>query len=270
MMKRLEDEEINQELCGYVSLDNLQSFFLVAGAGAGKTQSLVNTLQHLQRKYGEELRQAGKKIAVITYTRAASEEIERRINYDSVFHISTIHSFAWRLIRTYQRDIKEYMKHKAEQKFKEIEIEISEKGSTKARELKKERYSKKVSNAENVKRYNYSPDVSISSGKSALTHNDVENILEYFIKSNEVFQRIIMQKYPVILIDECQDTKKELMAAFLELEKKEKNFCLGLFGDMMQRIYLSGMSDLESAVGDWNNKPKKLMNWRSQERIVIL
>ena len=49
---------------------------------------------------------AGQKVAIITYTNAACDEIKRRLDFDSSFHVSTIHSFAWDLIKPYTLDIK--------------------------------------------------------------------------------------------------------------------------------------------------------------------
>lgn len=39
------------------------------------------------------------------------------------------------------------------------------------------------------------------------------------IVDNELLQKIIAQQYPFFMIDESQDTKKELIAAFFEIER---------------------------------------------------
>jgi hypothetical protein len=77
---------------------NPQSFFLYAGAGSGKTRSLKNALDTFREDHGTAFRRSGKKIAVITYTNAAVDEIAERVGEDPLFPISTIHSFCWKHI----------------------------------------------------------------------------------------------------------------------------------------------------------------------------
>ncbi len=50
-------------------------------------------------------------------------------------------------------------------------------------------------------------------------------------------QEILVAKYPILLIDESQDTKRELVdALFIVCEKKIGKFTVGMFGDTMQKI----------------------------------
>jgi len=93
-----------------LNLEDPKSFFLFAGAGSGKTRALVEAMQIFRQKYGQEFRLSARKVAVITYTNAACDEIKHRIDYDSIFAVSTIHSFAWELIRSYHRDICEWLR----------------------------------------------------------------------------------------------------------------------------------------------------------------
>jgi len=49
---------------------------------------------------------------------------------------------------------------------------------------------------------------------------------------------LLVDRYPILLIDESQDTKKDLMNVFLQIEEKYADcFSVGLLGDVMQRIY---------------------------------
>src|SRR5699024_2888961 len=87
-----------------------QSFFLFAGAGSGKTRSLITALDYLRRTMGSSLRMHGQKVAVITYTTAARDEIIHRTQFDPVIAVSTIHSFAWSLIEGFNHDIIERLR----------------------------------------------------------------------------------------------------------------------------------------------------------------
>jgi DNA helicase-2/ATP-dependent DNA helicase PcrA len=68
-------------------------FFMFAGAGSGKTRSLKNALDYIAREQNDDLSMKSKRVAVITYTNAACDEILRRVGYNHLFAVSTIHSF---------------------------------------------------------------------------------------------------------------------------------------------------------------------------------
>ncbi|WP_418066779.1 UvrD-helicase domain-containing protein [Sphingomonas endolithica] len=75
-----------------------RSFVMVAGAGSGKTTSLIKALAHLGETRGADLRRAGQKIACITYTEVAVAEVSGDVGVSPLFHVSTIHSFLWSVI----------------------------------------------------------------------------------------------------------------------------------------------------------------------------
>ncbi len=97
---------VNEEIYNCLDLDNPKSFFLFAGAGSGKTRSLVEVLKRFRNDNIIRLRKNGQKAAIITYTNAACDEIKSRLEFDPAFHVSTIHSFAWELINPYTNDIR--------------------------------------------------------------------------------------------------------------------------------------------------------------------
>ena len=106
-------------------LKNPKSFFLFAGAGSGKTRSLVSALEYINAKMGRELKLNGRNVAVITYTNAARDEIKRRSRYNPLFEISTIHSFAWNLIYSHTCDIREWLKREISVKKAEAETKLA-------------------------------------------------------------------------------------------------------------------------------------------------
>ncbi len=101
---------VDEEIYTYVTNTPPKSFLLFAGAGSGKTRTLVNILQKIKNVHKEKLLKNNQKVAVITFTNAACEEIKHRLQYDSTFHVSTIHSFAWELIKPFTKDIKIFYK----------------------------------------------------------------------------------------------------------------------------------------------------------------
>lgn len=65
------DDGVEEEIRQYLSLDAPRSFFLYAGAGSGKTRSLVNALRWILVTYGRRLWLNSQRVGVITYMKAA-------------------------------------------------------------------------------------------------------------------------------------------------------------------------------------------------------
>lgn len=72
------DDIVDQTIRNCLDQNNPRSFFLFAGAGSGKTKSLIEALNFCLDKYGQQFMELRKNIAVITYTNAACDEIKRR------------------------------------------------------------------------------------------------------------------------------------------------------------------------------------------------
>ncbi|WP_458366937.1 UvrD-helicase domain-containing protein [Burkholderia pseudomallei] len=70
---------------------------MVAGAGSGKTTSLVKALTHLAQTRRRELKMRGQRIACITYTEVATKEISGDVGDDGLFHVSTYIALCGRL-----------------------------------------------------------------------------------------------------------------------------------------------------------------------------
>lgn len=266
--------DADNEIFSCLNLDHPKSFFLFAGAGSGKTHSLVSVLKRFQEEKIHRLRLHGQKIAVITYTNAACDEIKRRLEFDSTFVISTIHSFAWELIRPYQKDIKDWVRNNTQKEIAKLEEEQRKgRAGTKAasdRLSKIKTNQKRLENLDKVKAFSYNPN-GINSSKDSLNHAEVIKISSDFLSEKPLMQQILVKKYPILLIDESQDTKKELMDAFFKIQKKYSTiFLLGLFGDTMQRIYTDGKTNLgENIPDDWA-KPAIKTNYRCPKRVITL
>lgn len=203
-----------------------KSFFLFAGAGSGKTYSLVLLLKKIHNSIGKDLLLQGKNVAVITFTNAATDEIINRLDYSPIFHISTIHSFVWDVIKYYQADIKRLYCFYIEEDLKALEkkLEETENKTTKTylSNVEKFEYQKeRLAKAQIIEKFVYNPNGS-NPEYNALKHAEVIKISAQMILENKMLQRIIAQRYPILLIDESQDTKKELIDTFFEIQR---NLC---------------------------------------------
>jgi len=266
---------VDKEIYSCLNLDDPKSFFLFAGAGSGKTRSLVEVLKRFRYEHITRLRKNGQKAAIITYTNAACDEIKSRLEYDSAFHVSTIHSFAWELINPYTNDIRSWLASNLEEEIADLMDKQGKSKNTKTktyidRERKIELKNKRLGVLPDIKRFTYNPNgdnLEINS----LNHEEVIKITAGFVQNKPLMQSILIQKYPIILIDESQDTKKELVDAFFEVQKnKSADLSLGLFGDTMQRIYTDGKKDLGQNIPNTWARPSKTINYRSPRRVITL
>ncbi len=212
---------------------------------------------------------------MITFTNAATNEIVNRLDYSPIFHVSTIHSFVWNVIQYYQTDIRKLYCQHIQEDIGELGAKLDKAKNKTAKtylsnieklELKKEQLEKTKA----IEKFVYNPNGS-NPEHNALKHAEVIRIAAQMIMESPMLQRVIAQQYPILLIDESQDTKKELVDAFFEIQKNFGDiFTLGLLGDQKQRIYADGKENMESFLPDGWEKPVKRMNYRSAKRIIQL
>lgn len=267
------DDHVDREIESCFSASSPKNFFVFAGAGSGKTRSLINTLNFLDKEQGEKLLMKGKQIAVITYTNAACDEISRRLQYKSIFSVSTIHSFLWELIKNYQVDIKTWIMESVQKEIEELKQKQTKTSRGKAGEKRAETIKKKterLAKIRSIQKFSYNPNGD-NVGYDSFSHSEVIKMSTEFIATEPTMQDILTSKYPILLIDESQDTKKELIDALLIVcEKYGEKFIVGMFGDTMQKIYNDGKDNLAKCIPDNWVKPVKIMNHRSAKRIVTL
>ncbi|WP_346744754.1 UvrD-helicase domain-containing protein [uncultured Turicimonas sp.] len=237
----MEEIELYKDLVK--SLKENKSFVLLAGPGAGKTKNLIDVVSHLQANK-ELFFNERQKVAVITYTNAAKDEIIERLgeSQDHV-HCSTIHSFCWEVIKNFKTDILLYLQH--HKKISESEDAL----------LKREVDYKGTEY--------FAKDNVINLG-----HDDVLQIASFFLEKPK-FKHILKEKYHYILIDEFQDTNPELLKALLSHLDGE-NLVFGLFGDDWQRIYKESFPPLPQDVIEKLRIIEAKNNYRSTPRIVSL
>lgn len=268
-------DDVEKKIYEYLTFDKPRSFLLFAGAGSGKTRTLVNVLREIRKRDAQRLSRSGQKIAIITYTNAACDEIKHRLEHDPVFCVSTIHSFAYDLIKPFTENIRSRLKTILNKDIKQLDSAIEKakdkQGKTALKnKSKKDKQDERLHLIDSVSVFRYSPD-SGNTEKGSLQHAEVIAIAASLLAEEPLMQKILTNRFPVLLIDESQDTNKALLEAFIVTQQENKDkFCLGLFGDMMQRIYGGGKPDMDTSLpADWE-KPEKKINHRCPQRIVKL
>ncbi|MGO3833104.1 MAG: UvrD-helicase domain-containing protein [Microbacteriaceae bacterium] len=266
------DDHVDVEIANCLGSQTPRSFFLYAGAGSGKTRSLVNAVRHGLAERGHEMALRGQQIAVITYTNAAADEISSRLAFNPLVRVSTIHSFSWDLIRDFQADIRSWVKAELSAKITELGSKSSRVGTKKEadRVLSLQRAQDRLAGIDSIRRFTYSP-VGENRGREALNHSQVILLTAKLLATKPLLGQILTAGYPILFIDESQDTSKPLLEAFMRVaSEREGEMVLGLFGDTMQRIYSDGKSDIAASIPPTWATPAKVINHRSPERIVKL
>ncbi|MGB6229115.1 MAG: UvrD-helicase domain-containing protein [Litorimonas sp.] len=267
------DEGVDATIKSCLDPEHFKHFFLFAGAGSGKTRSLKLALEHLLEHCGQELLKDGKRVAVITYTNAAVDEIKDRVQDNPLFLVSTIHSFAWDIVRGFNDDIREYLREKLAEDIKDLEAKEAKGRAGKASlERKRSIQSKaeRLAALGGISTFKYNPNGD-NSGRDSLNHQEVVDLTAHFLNSKSLLGQMLVNRFPIILIDESQDTLRALIEAFLTLsETHQSSFSLGIIGDMMQRIYGDGKHDLDQAIPETWETPIKKLNHRCPRRIVEL
>ncbi|MEH2524811.1 MULTISPECIES: UvrD-helicase domain-containing protein [unclassified Bradyrhizobium] len=268
------DDHVESEIAACLDLEHPRSFFLYAGAGSGKTSSLIHALEFIKEKNIARMRLGGQRVAVITYTNAACDEIVRRLKFDPTYQVSTIHSFAWSLISGFNKDIREWLRKELQSEIREIQQqEANGRVGTKAsiaRLAQIEAKGNRLNRLNEIKKFTYSP-TGDNKERGSLNHAEVIEIFASFLTEKPLMQSILVNQFPFLLVDESQDTNKRIVDALLIAQASHAGkFSLGFIGDTMQRIYNDGKERIEEELPvDWA-RPAKRLNHRCPKRIVRL
>ena len=274
------DAGVVEEICGYLTSTPPRNFFLFAGAGSGKTRTLVEVLRrltgveehHTGSRFASRLRARGQSIRVITYTRNAVAVINGRLGENDLAKVSTIHSFCWDLIAGFNDDIREALLDLNSKELQEARQTAA--ARRRGRTTKDERTIADLEDRAvkllSTYRFNYNPDRN-TYGEGAMQHAQVLAVTAWLLSARPTLRRVLADHHPVILIDESQDTMVGMLESLMQVADEDPlKFTLGLLGDHRQRIYLDGHKDLPSLIPDKWALPKLKMNHRSQQRIVDL
>ncbi len=259
------DTALHERLAG----EGNRHFVMVAGAGSGKTTSLVKALAQIERTQGPALRRNGQQVACITYTEVAVKEIRGDVGNDELFHVSTIHSFLWTVIKPFQNNLREWVSNRLREKIAEEQEKIDNprtREATKARAADNiERYNLQITEINAVKSFRYGTGSDYANG--VLGHSDILKIGPEFIARHALMQTLLTRRFPVIFVDESQDTDPAFVDALREVARAVPlGFCLGFFGDPVQKIYMQGAGPIPPEEG-WETLEKP-ENFRCPQAVL--
>ncbi|MGM0835885.1 MAG: UvrD-helicase domain-containing protein [Bacillota bacterium] len=227
----------------YTCISLKKNFVLEAGAGAGKTYSLIQALRHIIKTQGQELLRRGQKVACITYTNVAKKEIESRTDSHPIIFSATIHSFCWSLIKGFQPRIRKSLPNI-------------------------DKWAERLLEVENINTHIIRYDTGIpkiTNNEIMLGHQDVLTLTTLLMEDIK-FRKLLSSKYPIIFIDEYQDTDNNIVDSlkshFLD---DETSPLFGFFGDHWQKIYGTGCGKINH---ESIENIGKRANFRSSRLIV--
>ena len=328
-----EEKQIQVTINNYI--DEFKHIKFNAGAGAGKTHALKESLLYIVNKYGMKLKYHNQQILCITYTNVATNEIKERIGNSSLVKVSTIHERIWELIKDYQKELVQIHQEKVSNELIETQATLNNPDIVKYKKFQdldeanqetlrqilldnRELYYKnKDKNAATFKtafqgivdssmmsNVGQFKDIikaiyKISNYQICLTKIDTkeyktvvydskqntdslhrmkvshETLLEYGLKivdKYDTLKKIIINKFPYILIDEYQDTAENVIKIINLLsmysEQINYNLFIGYFGDTAQNIYDIGVGSNIDEIHPNLVSVNKRFNRRSAKQVI--
>lgn len=248
-------------------IDINSHFKIVAGPGAGKTTFLINHIKNIIENSNKV--NIYRKIACITYTNVAVENIIKRLDYSlEVIEVATIHSFLykhvlkpylWILQDEYKFNLKEInwcdeiplghsllelWRKKRKKFYLKEDIPLAKtllEGNWKLNDdfsiqiIPKEVYKRKVKGKYSLAEEDFKCLKMICWEKGMISHDDVLYLSYKILKKSPRILEVLRAKFPYILVDEFQDTNPFQTEIIKLIAKKES--LIGVIGDECQSIY---------------------------------
>lgn len=215
----------------YEKIDSHKNFVVNGGAGSGKTYALIQSLQHIFSNNPKA------RVACITYTNVAVNEIRERVPFEGLF-VDTIHNFVWELIKNYKCDLSSAI-------VDLISVEKETRGA-----------GIRYSGDQDITYDSYHPEtveykeyLKVEDG--VISHDEVLKLGKFLFSKYPLINKILADKYDYIFVDEYQDTSNLIISLLLEtfIGYNPKTL-IGLFGDPMQSIYGTGIGDVRKYIAD--------------------
>ncbi|MGE0415023.1 MAG: UvrD-helicase domain-containing protein [Verrucomicrobiales bacterium] len=237
-------------------LKERRSFLIDAGAGSGKTSSLIRALDYIRGPDRSEAVTSSQRVACITFTNVAKNEIIERTEHDPLFVVSTIHDFLWAAIKPFQKELKPALLSfnaslpgNSRRKQDQTELEVALKG---------------------VSAINYS-DRGANFMEGRIFHDDLLGVAHIMFRDHPMLSKVVAARFPFIFVDEYQDTDPLVVSVLLDhLIKTDVPPLIGFFGDKMQSIYTGGVGELSPDHQATLVQIKKEENYRCSKAVIDL
>lgn len=260
------DEQVRECLAGSTS------FAMIAGAGSGKTTSLLTALDHIRDTFGRRMRRDGQRAVCVTYTNRAVDVISSRLGWDDLFLVTTLHGFLWEEIKRFPKEIRKCLQDSIIPGVIEAKRHEDNGGNSKKAVAARQKIEALQGDLEalgQIDSFRYGNSNFSNYAAGELGHDDVIAVAAWMLEEFPRLRRVVGQKYPYIFVDEAQDTHESVVAALNRLCAVQGALPLvGYFGDPMQQIYdkrAGGFSGPDGA-----RQITKVENFRCAPEVVRL
>ena len=224
--------EVNSHLDEiYEKIDNHKNFVVNGGAGSGKTYALIQSLKHIFSNNPKA------RVACITYTNVAVNEIKERVPFEGLF-VDTIHNFVWELIRNYKSNL-----------ISAIVTLVSSEKEARGTGIRYSGEQELTYDNYNPETIEYKEYIKVEDG--VISHDEVLKLGKFLFSKYPLINKILADKYDYIFVDEYQDTSILIISLLLEtFISNNPRTLIGLFGDPMQSIYGTGIGDVQKYINN--------------------
>lgn len=237
-------------------LKERRSFLIDAGAGSGKTSSLIRTLGHIRSLHHSRIVTGNQRVACVTFTNVAKSEIVERTEHDPLFVVSTIHDFLWAAIKPFQKELKPAL----------LVFNASLPNSSRRKQVQAELEEALKA----VPTISYS-DRGANFMEGRIFHDDLLGLAHVMFRSHPMLSKVVAAHFPFIFVDEYQDTDPLVVSVLLDhVMKTDAPPLIGFFGDKMQSIYTGGVGELSTHHQAMLVQIKKEENYRCSEAVIDL
>jgi DNA helicase-2/ATP-dependent DNA helicase PcrA len=181
-------------------IDDFNSFRFNAGAGAGKTYALIETLRYVSSTK-IPMCETPQNVVCVTYTNVAVDEIKNRLGNSEIIHVSTIHELLWSLIKRAKPQLVQCHREKIVEVLEKAkrDLNTSEKSqffSNLTEEQRKEFVDFSLDNKEIYYKYKSS---SAAQFKKAYRNNDLNSpsFLNDCLRSVDKFKYVVRLIYSI-------------------------------------------------------------------------
>lgn len=233
-----------------------QSFVIDAGAGSGKTSSLIRALDFIRGPDQSNMVTNGQRVACITFTNIAKNEILERTDHNPLFIVSTIHDFLWASIKPFQKELKLAL--------------LAFNDSLPVSSRRKQNQAELEGALKEVPSIAYS-DRGAKFLEGRIFHDDLLGVAHVMFRDHALLSKVVAARFPFIFVDEYQDTDPLVVSTLLDhLLKTVRPPVIGFFGDKMQSIYPGGVGELPAPQQASLVQIRKEQNYRCSVAVIDL
>lgn len=223
--QELEEDEKNIQIDLNKAIDDFKHIIFNAGAGAGKTYALTESLKYIISNSAKSLTYHDQNILCITYTNVATNEIKERLGNTSLVKVSTIHEQLWSLIRDYQKQLVQIHKENIQVKLIDLNFEVYEDSTNsnfkefrELTQLDKDNFIELMESKKDI----FYRVISKSAAQVRSNFTDVIELFPNILTAKLRFEKTVKKLYKIKNFNECLENIQNEIDGFKEIKYDSK------------------------------------------------